>query len=177
MATDPLDFPLVPADDEDITADDELAAAAASALAAGDPVPDEPEDVEPLGRSWLFDFQTRRMVRVGGSPAEVRGMDALKMRCLMALHVERFAHPVFSEDFGFDRLDDIVGMGNVEEAMADYEERFVEALEAVEGVASVQGVELDYDPTTGELHVGNWTIISDQGQALAGEPLTIGLEG
>lgn len=156
-----LGFTLLPADDEGVLPDDDLAAAAAGALAEpGDIVPLVAVEQTPLGMSWLFNFETGRFDRAGGSPVPVYGLDALKQRCLMAIYSARYAHAVFSDEFGMEKPDELIGEVSVAELIADYEQHFTEALLRVEGVAAVENFDLVYDPTTGITTIRNFDVVA-----------------
>lgn len=162
MSTD--DFTLIPADDDQITAEDDLEAAAQSALLDGEQAVD-PEDEGPIpfGRTWAFDYERQRFVRHGLAPAEVRGADALAQWCLMALHAARYAHPVFSEDFGTERPDDLIGEAQPVELLADFEDRMRDALLVHDRIAEVADLKATYDPASDVVAISDFTVITDEG--------------
>ncbi len=87
------DLELIPADDTALTPEEELEAAAQSALAPE--YPEAPvEEPEPLGRSSVFDHSRGRFVRRGAAPAQVTGRAALEQWCLNAVYSARFGHAV-----------------------------------------------------------------------------------
>lgn len=55
-----------------------------------------------LYREVDWDFQTNRPVWKGGNPVFVTGARAVLVWAWNALHTERFAHDVFSADYGLD---------------------------------------------------------------------------
>jgi hypothetical protein len=70
-------FSLLPFDDEELTPEADIEAAAAGALADPEaPAPVEEAAPEPFGRTPLFDFERGRFVRQGTTPAGVTGFDA-----------------------------------------------------------------------------------------------------
>lgn len=161
-----FDFQLLPADDSlAIGADDELDAAAASAVEP--PVPEElPEDpVDPPGRSWFFDFSEFRMVRRGRRPVETHGIETLKQRCLMALHSARFAHDVFTDQFGMEQPNDLIGEVAIEEDIADWQARAVDALLALRGVSAVDELTGRFDRDQAALLV-SFRLTSDDGATI-----------
>lgn len=162
-------FELLPADDDDIPADLALDAAATSAIAVDDPAaPLDEEQPEPFGMSWEFDYERGRFKRAGAAPAEVRGLDALKQRCLMALHTARFAHPVFTDAFGMEDPEDLIGEVHVEDRIGDYERRVREALLALdERISDVTDFSASYDPTVGVLTIDKFSVITDEDEQLS----------
>lgn len=56
----------------------------------------------PLYREVDWDFQTNKPVWKGGDPVFVTGARAVLVWAWNALHTERFAHDVFSTDYGLD---------------------------------------------------------------------------
>ena len=72
------------------------------------PLIDQPDDVItaavslPLYREVDWDFQTNKPVWRGGSPVMVTGTRAVLVWAWNTLHTERFAHDIFSSDYGTD---------------------------------------------------------------------------
>lgn len=56
----------------------------------------------PLYREVDWDFRTNKPVWKGGNPVYVTGARAVLVWAWNALHTERFAHDVFSSDYGPD---------------------------------------------------------------------------
>ena len=56
----------------------------------------------PLYREVDWDFRTNKPVWEGGNPVYVTGARAVLVWAWNALHTERFAHDVFSMDYGLD---------------------------------------------------------------------------
>lgn len=56
----------------------------------------------PLCREVDWDFQANKPVWRGGNPVFVTGARAVLVWAWNALHTERFAHDVFSADYGLD---------------------------------------------------------------------------
>lgn len=161
MAAD--DFTLIPADDEAVTPDADLDAAAASALAEPGDVAGDEDAPEPFGRTPAFDFAAGRFVRQGGSPAWVTGLDSLKQWCLMALHSARYAHPVFTEDFGHEFPTSTVGTAGPEavEEADDFFARLRDAWLVHDRIADVQGRGV-YDPVAGAVILTDLVVITDE---------------
>lgn len=159
-----LNFPLIP-NEEGLSAEEDLAAAVASALTPGGAQAVAEPPPRPFGTTWAFDFQNRQMIRRGGRPALVLGLDALRQRCLMAVYSARFAHKVFSDGFGIDRPYQMIGLAVPTPVVLDYERRLRQALEALEGVAEVTEYEGDYDPGQG-VFTCTFTVVSDAGQQI-----------
>ncbi len=167
-----LGFALLPADDDGSLPGDDLDAAAASSLADPDD-PTEEEDVpQPFGYSWFFDFAAGQFVRNGPTPARVSGLDALAQVCMMALRSARFAHTVFSEVFGMEDPEDVIGESAVDELAGDYEARVREALLVIDRVSAVD-LSADFDPVQGVLFISGLTVTTDDDAELALGDLTL----
>lgn len=162
---------LLPLDDDGIDVDDELEAAAASALGGLDEEPEPEEAPEPFGRSWLWDPDRRRFVRHGQAPAEARGLDAARMWAFMAVHTARFAHAVFSDAFGMDRPEEPIGRTDTVELEDDYAERVRDALLIYDRFTDVEvecHVELD-----GSLVLDRVDIVTDEEEPIKLRNVTI----
>lgn len=170
-----LGFELLPPDDEGVEPEAEVEAAAASVLedVEGEPIADDEEPPQPFGRTWLFDFERGRFRRDGAAPAEVRGFAALEMWCLMALHSARYAHAVFSDDFGMERPEEPLGELLDDEAAAEYAERAQEALLVHDRIAAVENFEATIDPRVGALAVEHFEIVTDDDERLVFDDVTI----
>lgn len=97
---DPLE--LLPAD-APVTLDEELEAA----IIAAEDDPEQPP--APLGRGWGFSFETGQFNRRGGSPAEVRDIDNLRVWIEKCLRTYRGAHAIYDDNFGTDMPDQGIG--------------------------------------------------------------------
>jgi hypothetical protein len=175
---DPVDalagFSLVPADElEFVSPEDDAAAAALGALDATDVALIEAAEPEPFGRTWVFDHPRRRMLRSGGAPVEVRGVDALRVWAEMALQVARNRFPIFPANYGFDRFDGAIGKVSPVEEVADFEERMREALTVHDRVTDVVDVVVSLDPREGVFLVERWAIVTDEGDRIEGGPLSV----
>lgn len=158
-----LAFPLVPTE-EGLSAEQDLEAAAASALA---PPEAEAEAIPaPYGRSWSFDFVERHMVRRGGSPAEVEGVGALIQWCLMAVYSVRYAHAVFSDNFGIEQPYDLIGLADPTPYVLDFERRLRAALTVHDRIVDVQNYKARYDPAQGVLTIEHFEVVTDEEQVI-----------
>lgn len=173
MTTPPDPNPtLIPPGDDVITSDEDLAAAAASALqGVTSPAVTPPM---PIGTTWLFDFTAGRFVLSGGAPVMVSGLDALRMWIEMQLRVARFAHPVFSGKVGLERPDPGIGetTHGVREALADFERDLRPALRAHDRITDVIDFSASYDMTTGDI-AASFTVVLDDNAALSVAGITI----
>lgn len=174
-AEDTTHLPFAPLDDDDIVSPEaDVAQAAASAIDAGvGPSIAPVAGPSRAGMTWLFDFERGRFVRHGGRPAEVRGQQALVQRVLLAVHTARFAYDLLPNDFGFDRLDDIVGTVANEEALSDFERRLRECVQSVPGCSDVVDFAAHVDTQQGVFSVDKFTIITDTGERLPVGPVTV----
>jgi hypothetical protein len=168
------DFTLVPADDPQSTPAEDLAAAAAGALAITDVVtPATPDPPQPLGQTWQFDWQAGQFVRTGQSATPVTDLDAVAEWCQAAMHSARYAHPIFSDVFGMEEPDGIIGELAEGEAISDWQRSIVEALLVHDRITSVENISLDWDPTTGILTVLSMDVITDEDQSVTVSNVTL----
>ena len=112
----------------------------------------EPEAV-PFGSSWNFDFEQGRFVHEGSGAMRVYGGTALSMWCLMALHSTRFAHDVFSEAFGVESVDDLIGSVMAARSAAEYEARMRDALLVHDRIVALEDFTVEFDPADDALYV------------------------
>ncbi len=153
-------FPL----DEGSTPDEELNAAAASALAAAGGTPSIDQEPEPLGMTWLFDFERGRFIRRGGAPLEVYGISSLAIWAQTAIRTPRLGFAVFSDEFGVDDPEGLVGHLDIAERIADYEESRREALTVHDRIADIANFVSSVD---GDVVTVKFEIITDAGENLA----------
>jgi hypothetical protein len=154
-----LEFPLIPTE-EGLSAEQDLQAAAEAALA---PAPAEAEAAPaPYGRSWAFDFVNRRMVRRGDAPAEVEGVDALVQWCLMAVYSVRYAHAVFTDNFGMEQPYQLLGLADPTPYVLDMERKLKSALTVHDRIVNVQNYRASYDPTQGVLFIEHFEVVTDE---------------
>jgi hypothetical protein len=159
-----LGFELLPADDEGSAPADDLAAAAASALEdPGAPVLSSEPPADPSGYTWPFDFEQGRFVRYGQSPARVTGVEAIKQRCLMAVYSARYAHPIFSDEFGVEQPQRGIGSVGPEarEAADDWRAALRDALLVFDDVTDVQ-VTPSYDPIEGVIILSDLVVTTNE---------------
>jgi hypothetical protein len=163
------DFPprIIPADDEEVSAESELAAAVAGALEDPLLTPEITETPTPLGRSWAFDFEAGRFHRAGGSsPTEVRGETTLAQWILASLHTAAGAHASLPVGFGMEDPNDVIGYADPEEALADWEERVREALLMHDRIAAVDSIELEWNASEGIIYLRRMDVILDEAEAV-----------
>jgi hypothetical protein len=154
-----LPFPLIPSE-EGLTADQDVEAAAAAALAPAEEAAEEAPI--PYGRSWAFDFVNRRMVRRGDAPARVQDTDALIQWCLMAIYSVRYAHAVFSDNFGIEQPYDLLGLADPTPFVLDFENRLRAALTVHDRIVDIQNYEAEYDPAQGVLTIKHFDVVTDE---------------
>lgn len=166
-----VDYPLLPTDDEVIPADEDVASAVAAALQEPAPVAGEPP--EAYGSTWQLDFLTNRFRRHGDAPIRISGIAGLGVWCEMAIRTARFAHSVFSDDFGMDRPEDIIGHVDIGELVGDYEARIREALLVHDRIVDVTGFDADYSADTGVLTIRTFEIVTDDQRRVPVGPLRL----
>lgn len=177
MATDAddLGFELLPADDEELMPEADLDAAEASAL--DEAVPEAEEPPEPTGYTWRFDWTRGRFFRHGSSPARVGGLDALAERCMMALNSARYAHPIFSDEFGVENP--LAGIGSTGDAAREFADdwrvKVRDALLVFDDVTDVR-VEPEYDPVAGAIILRDLVVTTNEDVELPFDDIRIDLD-
>lgn len=131
-----LGFAYLPDEERDLSADDELDAAEAALDEQELGAPEEAgQPPVPFGRTWAFDFGRQRFSTRGAAPGEVRGHEALKVWLETAANTERFSSSLFSDEYGVERLDEVIGeIIPGEEELDGIEEALYEALTVHERV-------------------------------------------
>jgi hypothetical protein len=87
---------LIPGEEE-VSVDDRLKAALDQL------VPDATDPPKkPYGRGWAFDFNANQFVAHGSSPAQVFGLDELRMWIEKTLNTARLAHVIYSDQYGVE---------------------------------------------------------------------------
>lgn len=105
----------------------------------------------------------------------VTGIEALKQWCLMAIYSARFAHPVFSEQFGMEEPESPLGeLIDVAEFVSDWGARLTEALLVHERIAAVENIDATFDPDQ-QLISFAFEIVTDEEERVAVEPVTLTL--
>jgi len=166
--SDSPDLELIPASQaEVIDADTALDAAEASAL--DDPLattPIEPPAI-PFGRTAPFDYTTGRFVRFSdGAIPWVSGKAALREWVYAALQTGRGGSPLFDDQFGFERLNDIIGSADPSEQMATLEGRLRDCVTVHERVQDIDDYKAEHDPVRGVVEIEDLTIITDEAEAV-----------
>ena len=162
---------LIPGDDLDQRVDAAVASALAEETEEG-----EPEAV-PFGRSWNFDFEQGRFVHEGSGAMRVYGGTALSMWCLMALHSTRFAHDVFSEAFGVENVDDLIGSAMSGEIGSEYEARMREALLVHDRIVALEDFTVEFDPADDAVYVSDFTVVTDEDERVSVDGTAVGPGG
>lgn len=109
MAED-LTIGVIPSENPVFTPEENLRLAAAEAVDNALSVnPAVPGEQVVTGRGWAFDFAAGQFRRQGTSPAGVSGDDQVKAWIEKTIYTARFAHPVFSDQYGVDGITDFIG--------------------------------------------------------------------
>lgn len=171
MADDPA-FSLVPIEDE-VGAEEDLDAAAESALENVYGATEAKDPPIPFGNTWAFDHQLGRFIRSAGSPAQVSGAAALIEYIQTSMRTAAGVHPIFPPDFGIERPEDFLGSADPTEALSDFEDRLRTALLAHDRIEDVRNFEAEIDLAQGSITVTNLIIITDQAEVLPLAPFDV----
>lgn len=156
---------ILPADDEPLTEDEELAELEDSI----DTLPDEDDLVitapppEPVGRSWAYDFQQRRFVSGpnGHSPANTFGDATTRGWIEKVMNTDRGAHPVHPDEYGIEKLGEGFGGPTSLFPTGDYEHRIREALLFHPRIADVRDFAWDVDAADEAIAVDFVVLLDD----------------
>ena len=161
---DSLGFALLPPDPGLINPDLQLDAALS-------PVEDDQPDVpQPFGRSWRFDFVAGQFVKNGLAPQVTYELDSLIVWVEKTLRTDRYAHPIYSDEYGIEGPFDIVGQQADEELLAAYQDAISTALLVHDRIVSVEDFSFTQDPFEEELY-GSFTVIVDAAPPLEAQPV------
>lgn len=175
-----LGFELVPPDENAVSPLDDLNAAAASAVSdPGTAAEAAVDPVEPFGVSWAFDYVAGRFKRQGTSPGRVEGTSALVEWCMTALNSRRYAHAIFSDEFGMEKPQGtrrgLPAGRAAEEYASDWGAKAREALLVHDRIVNVAMTPL-YDPVKGLITIDNLVVVTDEDVELAFPDLQIATE-
>lgn len=170
-------FSLLPPDDDPVTPEADLDAAAAAALADPALAPVADGAPEPFGRSWAFDFTRGRFIRQGLAPAVTTDLDSLRQWCMTTLNSARYAHPIFSSDFGIEKPQGPVGDAGdrARDSADDWRVAARDALLVHDRIADVS-VTATYDPVAGVVLVEDLLVVTDEEVELSFDDIAITLE-
>jgi hypothetical protein len=161
-------FELLPADGADITADEELEAALGNI-----PDPDEDEVELPLGRGWAFDFEQNEFIRSGTDVLGVSAFDNLRMWIEKTLRTARYAHPIYSDDYGMETPWDLIGRQVTPDVLGRYSAAVSDALQVHDRISKVKDFTFTYETDDDALFVG-FTVVVDEGPELIFDPFSLG---
>lgn len=173
MGAPDLEFELLPADDEGLAPDEARGAAVAGAVGEAVAPEAEPPPV-PFGRSWTFDFTAGRFVRAGSSPVPATGFAALEQWVLMVAHTARYAHRVFSDEFGMEHPEAGIGELEVAAMISDYEQHLREAILVHDRVTGLENFKASYDSTEGVLTIESFDVVTDEEDVVPVTDVTLG---
>lgn len=161
---DALGFDLIPPDPGLINPDLALDAALA-------PVEDtDPEAPRPFGRSWRFDFIVNEFVMDGGAPQETYELDSLVVWVEKTLRTARYAHPIYSDQYGIEDPFSPVGHQADDDLLGAYQDAITEALLVHDRITAVEDFSFNQDPFD-EAVYASFTVILDSAPPLDAQPL------
>jgi hypothetical protein len=149
-------FELLPADGPEVSPDEELAAA----IADTDPATTI-QPPQPLGRGWAFDPARGQFITYGSEPVRVSGEGELREWIDKALHTARFAHPIYSDQFGIDTVE-LIGRTPTADLVASHIQAIKDALLAHDRITDVKDFKVSADPSTDYLAFA-FTVVLDEG--------------
>lgn len=117
--------------------------------------------VDPLGRSWAFDFVANRFVSRASGVAQTHGLATLKQWIEKTLRTARGAHPIHSDDYGMERPFDMIGMPLSMISSQDIEQRVLDAILLHPLITGLSDFQMDYDPLDTILNVSFTVLLED----------------
>ena len=161
---DALNFDLIPPDPGLINPDLALDAALA-------PVEDtEPDAPLPFGRSWRFDFIAGQFVKDGLAPKITYELDSLVVWVEKTLRTARYAHPIYSDEYGIEDPFSLVGQTIDDDLLGTWQDAATEALLVHDRITAVESFSFQQDPMD-EAVFASFTIILDAAPPLQAQPL------
>jgi hypothetical protein len=137
----PDTFDLIPAEAEDFEPDEEI-----EQIADPDAVEATTEAPSPMGMTWQIDPDTGLLDLYGSAPVAVNGVDAVRVWAATALSIKRFAHPIFSDNYGMDDPTAPLGRQFDAERNADYIRDVRQTLLVHDRITDVHNFVFRYDP-------------------------------
>lgn len=148
----------------DISPDDALAAAAVDAQESDDAAFTS-SPPRPMGRSWALDWKSGQFVRQGAAPAATHHLDTLKQWVLATMHTARFAHVIFSDNYGWEGRDVMLGQVPSAGAFAEAQSTLISALMVHDRITAVDEFSFAMDDS-GEYAVIRFSIHVDDEETL-----------
>lgn len=161
---DALNFDLIPPDPGLINPDLALDAA----LAPVETV--DPDAPRAFGRSWRFDFVAGQFVKDGLAPQITYELDSLIVWVEKTLRTSRYAHPIYSDQYGMQGPFDMIGTTADDARLADYQDSVVEALLVHDRITAVENFSFNQDPFD-EAVYASFTVVLDAAPPLQAQPL------
>jgi hypothetical protein len=138
-------FTVIPSDDG-LTVDERLEAALAGAAPS-----DTPDEPRPFGRGWALDWDTGELIAHGSSPARVYGLDNLQAWIEKTLRTARFAHVIYSDEYGVDEPWQDFGSQITPQLQARVEDKTRAALTVHDRISQVDNFDFERVEGTGIL--------------------------
>lgn len=161
---DALDFDLIPPDPGLINPDLALDAALAPVESV------DPDAPQPFGRSWRFDFIGGQFVKDGLAPQETYELDSFIVWVEKTLRTARYAHPIYSDQYGMESPDRLIGEQLDDEQLSGYQDAVTEALLVHDRVTAVEDFSFNQDPFDEALYA-SFTVILDAAPPLQAQPV------
>lgn len=120
----------------------------------------------PLGRSWAFDFTTKRFVMAGHQPIETRRDQTLRYWIEKCLRTPQGGVIIEPPDYGLDAPTNILGDQFDSADVANREERVREALLFHPAITGIEGYEAGPDPEDEEVLLESFSVILDDSTTL-----------
>ena len=153
----------IPLDDDPLSAAQEAAGLEDLSLFPGEDLVVQEDPPPPLGRSWAFDFISRRFMSEGQhGPAETYGDDTLVFWVEKVLHTSRGAHPIYPNEYGMERPFGHIGRTLDSSDYADLENRIHDALIFHPRIVDVTDFDADQGADDETLFV-TFRVIKDDG--------------
>lgn len=130
-------------------------------------------DPLPYGKSWAWDFSTGRFVRFGPSPGQTNGLDTLKTWIQKAMLTAKTAHPIYSDEFGMDSPDSLVGFVSDASAQDEWASDVREALLQHDRINDVTDFRFVVSDNGESLDVG-FSVLTDEDDAIEIEGINLG---
>lgn len=154
-----LPLSLLPDDDPPLSPTDQLAVAVAGAIGGAIEVQGVP--AVSYGRTWVVDPNGGFKLRASGEPYMTSDIGSLQSWSIMAIYSERYAHKIFSDNFGTEKGSAAIGQFPNTAIENELRAAITRALLQHDRVTAVDNLNPMYNPDIQVIDLGTFQLITD----------------
>lgn len=163
---------LIPSSGDQITPDAELELAIAQ-LSSDTPNQPAPAFARPFGRGWAFDFHAGLFARYGTAPADVSGLDQLRVWVEKTILTSRYSGGIFSDQYGTEDVD-VIGGQYDPAVLADLAAAITEALLVHDRITAIEDFSFEQPDPLDDYVLVSFSVITDTNPLTITIPVTTG---